>query len=69
MGTRRWIKQYVEVLPVPKPNREFLSTFNNLYKSRTEATDTITEDTIAQMLHLTSQEQAFIRDLELLGFD
>ena len=69
MGARKWRKQYVEVLPIPKPDCKTLFTFNNLYKTRTESTDLIIEDTIAQMLHLTSQEKLYIRSLALQGFD
>ena len=69
MGARKWRKQYVEVLPIPKPDCKTLFTFNDLYKTRTESTDLIIEDTIAQMLHLTSHEKLYIRDLALQGFD
>ena len=69
MGARKWRKQYVEVLPIPKPDCKTLFTFNDLYKTRTESTDLIIEDTIAQMLHLTSQEKLYIRSLALQGFD
>ena len=69
MGARKWRKQYVEVLPIPKPDCKTLFTFNDLYKTRTESTDLIIEDTIAQMLHLTSQEKLYIRNLALQGFD
>lgn len=69
MGARKWRKQYVEVLPIPKPDCKTLFTFNDLYKTRTESTDLIIEDTIAQMLHLTSQEKLYVRNLALQGFD
>ena len=69
MGARKWRKQYVEVLPIPKPDCKTLFTFNDLYKTRTESTDLIIEETIAQMLHLTSHEKLYIRDLALQGFD
>ena len=69
MGARKWRKQYVEVLPVPKPDNKSIDVFKELYNYRNNFTDIVIEDTIAQMLHLTPQEQTYIRDLDLLGFD
>ena len=68
MGARKWRKQYVETLPIPKPKYTILLQFYRLYKSRTAESDAMIECLIADMLNLTQQERTFIRDLELAGF-
>lgn len=64
MGTRRWIKQYVEMLPIPKPNNDQLLQFIRFYQSRTDNQEDSIEDYISDILKLTSQERSFIRDLQ-----
>lgn len=68
MGARKWRKQYVETLAIPTPNNTIISKFYWLYKSRSDESDAIIESLIADMLNLTLEERAYIRDLELVGF-
>ena len=68
MGARKWRKQYVEILAVPKPNDTILSQFDSLYKTRSDESDETIESLIADMLNLTLEERRYIRDLWLDGF-
>ena len=67
MGTRMWNKTCMERLYIPSPNESIRILLENETTSF-QSLDTIFSIMINELLELSSQEQAYIRDLELAGF-